>query len=173
MPTALIVALECKFLCQGIAQLVLVNRNKINAAIIIVHQQVVLQQLVAGVGSKIETIGLILDSQARGQHVALVFALMVLVRIGQHVATLGVENAVRIGLLTNKLIIRHPVERQTVCGVIHQAQASSCLVHIVSTFASECVFPETIGSIIEGCYRESKLVTELGIMSHLSLPIEA
>ena len=172
VPAATVVVLERKLLSQRIAQLILVHRDEVHIAVVVIHQQVILQQLVAGVRCEVKTVGLILDSQTCGQHVTLVFALVVLVRISLHLATLNIKHAVRISLLTHILIVRHPVERQTVCGLIYQSQTSASLVHVIGTLARQRILPEAVRSVVEGSYRQGQFVTQLCIVGHLCLTIE-
>ena len=173
MPAALIITLHRELLREGVAELVLVDAYEVNVGVVIVHQQVVLEQLVAGVRMEVEAVALILDGQTSVQHVALILALAVLVGVADYIAVLGVEHAVGIGLLAHILIVGHPVERQALSRLIHQAQATAGLVHVIGTLARERVFPETIGAVIEGSHRECQLVAHLITMGGLDITVEA
>ena len=172
VPAARVGALHGELLRQGIAQLRLVDGNEVYVGVVVVHEQVVLQELVAGVRMEVEAVALILDGQTGVQHVTLVLALVVLVRVARQVAALGVKYAIGICLLAHILIVGHPVERQSFCRLVHQSQTTSGLVHVVGAIACQLVFPETVGAVVEGGHREGQLVVYLIVMGHLCVAVE-
>ena len=173
MPTSLHVILEGELLSNGVAELRLVNNNKIGGRIVIVHQQVIFQVLVTGIGVKIKALTMILHSQTRINHMTAILTLMVLIGFRHYPTALWIENTIRIGMLINVLIISHPIEREVICGLIHKAQTAAGLIHIIGTLASERVLPKSVGAIVECSHRESKFVVYFIIMADLDITVHA
>ena len=172
MPDALVVALHRKLLGEHVAELRLVNHHKVDIGIVVIHQQIVAQELPRGVGMQLKAPTLILDAQTNVQHIALVVALMVLVGVEALTCCL-IDGEIRIGLLLDELIVGNEIEGETLGGLIHQTQASTSLVHIVGRVVSERIAIESLLSVVESGKREGKLIVELAIVRHFDIAIES
>ena len=171
MPTILYISLKGKLLCNCITQLGLVYLNKVDGRIVIIHQQVVLQILITGIGTEVKTMSFIFDGKSCVYHIAIILTLVVLIGFRQDCSALRLQYAIGISMLIYILIICHPVERESVRRLIYQTQSAACFVHIVSPLSCLRVFPESVSTVIECTDREGQLITYLIIMTYLCVTV--
>ena len=152
--------------------LFLVHHDEVDVAVVIVHEQTVAQELVAGVGMEIKSVGLVFERKSCIEHVALIFALRVLVWLSHHLHSFQVKHSVRICFLIDELIIVDPVERKAVIWSEHKSEPASRLVHVVSSLSSQLILVESVRSIIESSHRECQFVVEFCIMRHFGIAVE-
>ena len=171
LPDAESSGFQHQFLCEGILQLFLLHVHVVQRTIVDIHQHVVVQILPAGGIGHVGIIAFIGQVQTGIHHVALVVALTVGIGVGS-MLQLAVQLSVGESVLFHKLIVCREVECQTTCGLSHQPQSSTGLVHLVGPLVAVVIAEESVGAVIKTCQRECQLVVELMVVGSLGTAME-
>ena len=154
---------------KGILELALFQVHEILGQIVLIHQHVILQILVAGNAMEIESVDMPPQVQRGIEHVPAVIAPVIIVwRSG--FTRIPVHHAIGESVLAGVLVVCHIRKTEVVARAISHPETAACLITVIRLETRRLVLKEAITALIETRQPYGQFFAEFLIMGNLRQP---